>query len=148
MSLKPYFIFRLQKQNNDFLKKIISYIETYVKPYFEYKIFFNDKKFIYQQIPVSSEDYDIYSFYDTETLKLSFNLLQKFESDNNICNILILPNKTSIFDGINTRDIDENFIIFHNLKILYLEKDEKVHNYDLIVKENDYIFDINSIKTC
>ena len=140
----PYFIFRLQKENNDFIKKIVGYIENNIKPYFQYNMSF-DNKFTFDSLPVSPDDYHIYSFFDICTLKTSFSMLQS-ELHHNITNILILNNKSQIFDGVKNNDIDENFIIFHNMKVLYLEKDDKIHNYDLIINEKDYIFDINSIK--
>jgi hypothetical protein len=146
MKKQPYFVFRLKKENTDFVKNVIFYIEEHVKPYFMYNILFTNKKFIFVPLPVSTDEYEIYSFFDIETLKLSFSFLQKFELNPLIHNILILYNKSQVFDGINNKDIDENFIIFHNMKVLYLKKDDKIHQYDLILDEKDYIFDINKIK--
>lgn len=57
-------------------------------------------------------------------------------------NVLIMDKKSNIFYNINDMDINENYVIFNGMKVLYLNPtiDKNVlQQYDIIYK--DYIFD-------
>ena len=62
-------------------------------------------------------------------------------------NVIFLKHKTEIFKNTKSKNeaVDENFLLFNGFKCVYLnpDKNEANYQYDTIISEDKYVFDLS-----
>lgn len=142
--MEKYFHVIINKENigSDYVDDFIKFISIKIKPYFNYKIHFikKDENILYEQ-----STYEEVFLWDFSLVKIHFDRIENSQKNH----VVVLDHKTDIFNNIESKNtaVDENFIIFNNIKCIYLhpENNEIHYDYDLIVNEDNYIYDIDSI---
>lgn len=134
----------LVQKGTNYHKDILNFIRNYIANKYKYHIFL---------ISVNSQQSDIISPTLNDLAFWDINLIKDYSSIidtlNSKMNILIMEQKSNIFYNVNDVDINENYAIFHGMKVLYLDMLEnisKINNNSLnqthdIIYQN-YVFDI------
>jgi len=140
-----FHIFLKRKKNinsNSYTRECINYISNNIKGKYDYKIYFVDDNV---DFPELDESYTNIFIWDQVLVKKSFDLIE----ESPCLHVVFLKYKTNIFrnDSSINEPVDENFLIFNNMKCIYLrpDKNEISYEYDTIVSDSTYVFDITKI---
>lgn len=144
MEIFYHIILSRKNTNGSYIKDCMEFITKKIKPNFKYEIkfFVKDVDFDESKFP---EGFEHVVIWDQSLVKLHFHLIE----NSDCLHVVFMKCKSSIFKNVHSKNepIDENFLLFNNMKCIYLrpDKDETSYEYDTIITDDSYVYDIDRI---
>lgn len=132
---------------NSYIRDCISWIEKNIKNKYQYKIYFSDKRLKINDFNANynPSDYNII-VWDSMLVKENFDITSLGNQ-----NVILMKHKSEIFKNSKSKNeaVDENFLLFNGFKCVYLnpDKNEVSYQYDTIITEDKYVFDLETLKS-
>lgn len=136
------FLSRAATQNS-YIRDCVAWIDQNIKGNFPYKIYFSDKRLNLKDFNANLKPANTnIIMWDSMLVKENFEITELGD-----VNVIFLKHKTEIFKNTKSKNeaVDENFLLFNGFKCVYLnpDKNETNYQYDTIISEDKYIFDLS-----